>query len=708
MKKLHSVLALALALLMLVPCFASAVSFTAQADAMKDMGLFLGTNNGYDLDKEPTRAQAAVMLVRFLGKEAEAKAGEWETPFTDVPDWAKPYVGYLYENDLTKGMSETTFVPDDVCSAQMYVTFILRALGYMDENGKDTFEYAKVFDFAEEKNLITAENCDKDNFLRDHMVGIAYRALTLPTADGTYALLASKLWIGGSITREDVTNIAVSSANMSIRGDVDPIIVDYVNNTVTIDGTQNTVFTLNGVEYKLPNERFSLTLTDAYTVYFNRNTCRFVSLKNTKDPEIALVPVIAREGENVKTVLSYIEMKKDTSLSKLKCATFGDSITWYDGNAYNWGKEQGRTAVGYQSYMRKYLGMNVTNFGYSGYTMPQIIAQLKAKQLKNYDLITITSGANDERCGTALGEIKPIGSNFNTNTYIGALQSGIEYAQKNSPDAKILLITPIYGWFYAPNGYDRNPRPTTDGVVTDIWANAMKEVAELYGLPVCDLYEKGGFNINNRLIYMNDPEPNNGNYLYSLHPSSTGYQRMAAEIMNSILEISFDADSVNKPEDKPAENNGELMSFAEWTDDGMSAIYYISEEMYNSFVYTDETYEFDGRAWKCVDTYTLTLTLNWSSGESYNFGKQWGGDGKFFADHGDKFGYEDPDARFCTAVYDINGDGTDEYLASFPYSVMLGDSTIGGWMNGETVLTWQTVNGSESDPVTYEMMVINE
>ena len=32
-------------------------------------GLFQGTQNGYDLDRTPTRAEAAVMLVRLLGKE---------------------------------------------------------------------------------------------------------------------------------------------------------------------------------------------------------------------------------------------------------------------------------------------------------------------------------------------------------------------------------------------------------------------------------------------------------------------------------------------------------------------------------------------------------------------------------------------------------------------------------------------------------------
>ena len=32
-----------------------------------------------------------------------AKAKAWDTPFTDVADWAKPYVGYAYANGLTSG-----------------------------------------------------------------------------------------------------------------------------------------------------------------------------------------------------------------------------------------------------------------------------------------------------------------------------------------------------------------------------------------------------------------------------------------------------------------------------------------------------------------------------------------------------------------------------------------------------------------------------
>ena len=60
------------------------------------MGLFQDTQNGYDLDRTPTRAEAAVMLVRLLGKETEVKTLTYTAPFTDLKGWEKPYVQYLY------------------------------------------------------------------------------------------------------------------------------------------------------------------------------------------------------------------------------------------------------------------------------------------------------------------------------------------------------------------------------------------------------------------------------------------------------------------------------------------------------------------------------------------------------------------------------------------------------------------------------------
>ena len=100
------------------------------------MGMFKGTEAGLDLDRAPTRTEAAVMLVRLLGAEATANtqygAGTISHPFTDVPAWAAPYVAWLYQNKLANGLSSKLFGADEKCSTEMYCTFVLRSLGYLN------------------------------------------------------------------------------------------------------------------------------------------------------------------------------------------------------------------------------------------------------------------------------------------------------------------------------------------------------------------------------------------------------------------------------------------------------------------------------------------------------------------------------------------------------------------------------------------------
>ena len=68
------------------------------------------------------------MLVRLLGKEDEALAGDWNTPFTDVADWAKPYVGYAYANGLTAGVSQTRFGSESSVTAKDILKAMIQKL----------------------------------------------------------------------------------------------------------------------------------------------------------------------------------------------------------------------------------------------------------------------------------------------------------------------------------------------------------------------------------------------------------------------------------------------------------------------------------------------------------------------------------------------------------------------------------------------------
>lgn len=114
------------------------------ADSLCSIGLFRGTENGYEIQKPLTRGEGAVMLLRLLELETAAEESGGTSPFTDG-GWAEPYIGYAYQQGLVKGMSETEFGTQQPMTSGQYAVMLLRALGF--EDGKDfTYnEAAAVF-----------------------------------------------------------------------------------------------------------------------------------------------------------------------------------------------------------------------------------------------------------------------------------------------------------------------------------------------------------------------------------------------------------------------------------------------------------------------------------------------------------------------------------------------------------------------------------
>ena len=135
MKKLCLFLVVVILVSMIPATTAFAADYSHEAETLKELGLFLGTDTGFELERAATRAEAAVMTVRILGKEDEAKQNNHEHPFADVPDWASPHIGFLYYNKITMGVSDTQFGSFEIATAAQYATFILRALGYDDSAG---------------------------------------------------------------------------------------------------------------------------------------------------------------------------------------------------------------------------------------------------------------------------------------------------------------------------------------------------------------------------------------------------------------------------------------------------------------------------------------------------------------------------------------------------------------------------------------------
>ena len=155
------------------------------ADSLYALRLFKGSDTGYELSRAGSRVEALVMLIRLLGKEETALSGNWTHPFTDVPAWANKYIGYAYETGLTKGINATQFGTGPA-SAQMYFTFVLRALGKQDTGDYSVYDHA--FELIGASGILSKENepyeiCTRA-FWRADMVVVSYRALKAQTASG--------------------------------------------------------------------------------------------------------------------------------------------------------------------------------------------------------------------------------------------------------------------------------------------------------------------------------------------------------------------------------------------------------------------------------------------------------------------------------------------------------------------------------------------
>jgi|GEM_PF-963078 len=160
------------------------------ASDLKSLSLFKGVSDTeFDLGRAPTRTEAVVMLIRVLGKESEAQTASWSHPFTDVASWATNYIGYAYQKGLTKGISDTQFGTGNA-SAAMYVTFVLRALGYSDTDGTD-FTWDNPFTLANNLNILPSK-VSTSEFWRADVVLVSYSALPVKLK-GSSQTLADKL-----------------------------------------------------------------------------------------------------------------------------------------------------------------------------------------------------------------------------------------------------------------------------------------------------------------------------------------------------------------------------------------------------------------------------------------------------------------------------------------------------------------------------------
>lgn len=131
-------------------------------------------NVDMNLDSTLTRQEATTLLVRLLGAEEDALASGYTAPFTDVAQWAKPYVGYAYENGIVNGTSATTFSGTASITMEQFLTLVLRMLDYSDQAGD--FAWNDPYGLAGQVGLL-CPMLSGEGFTRSDAMYVAYEAL---------------------------------------------------------------------------------------------------------------------------------------------------------------------------------------------------------------------------------------------------------------------------------------------------------------------------------------------------------------------------------------------------------------------------------------------------------------------------------------------------------------------------------------------------
>jgi uncharacterized protein YkwD len=161
----------------------------SSAAYLAERGIFEGDGNGgLNLDKSLARAELAVILTRLefidgaqggLGEWREWGAAHFADPenrynkFTDVPEWALPYVEYCYQRGLMKGVAPTLFDPRGEVNPKMACTVILRYCGVAETDWSYDDSVAK----AQSLGIAPGDGVDGDELLRGTMAVIVRRGM---------------------------------------------------------------------------------------------------------------------------------------------------------------------------------------------------------------------------------------------------------------------------------------------------------------------------------------------------------------------------------------------------------------------------------------------------------------------------------------------------------------------------------------------------
>ncbi|MBQ0078209.1 MAG: SGNH/GDSL hydrolase family protein [Bacteroidales bacterium] len=234
-----------------------------------------------------------------------------------------------------------------------------------------------------------------------------------------------------------------------------------------------------------------------------------------------------------------------------RVAFLGDSIT-------DQRQVESGTNETYCSLLPGILGITPYVYGISGRTMAEVVTQaqkLEEERGQDIDAIFVFMGTNDYNHNIDMGEwftyaeqsVEVSGPkqevrlhrefNFDKMTFKGRINIGMQYLKTHYPTKQIILLTPIHrAYFYwSPENIQPDEQyANTKGLFIDDYVQAVKEAADIWAVPVLDIYSTSGLMplLDEHHRYFRD----NGGHDY-LHPNTEGHRRIALTIARQLTAL---------------------------------------------------------------------------------------------------------------------------------------------------------------------------
>lgn len=173
------------------------------AEAMVALGILKGTDNGYELEREVTRAEALTFIWRTTGI-AFTDIGA-EIPFKDVKGhWAEDTILKFYINGFINGTSESTFEPQRTVTGKEFAKILLTVMGYEGVTIENAYEMGEASELLSNNFTKTVVHEDYP-LLRSDVTRLCHSALLSRCPDGV--MLYKKLIERGLYTQDDFEGI---------------------------------------------------------------------------------------------------------------------------------------------------------------------------------------------------------------------------------------------------------------------------------------------------------------------------------------------------------------------------------------------------------------------------------------------------------------------------------------------------------------------